>query len=65
MLYSTAVLSEIILAERALDEMPARQERRRLARLAAEVVRCCRGSFVERLLAALHRPAITTPGANR
>jgi hypothetical protein len=36
MLISTAMLSEVILAERRLDEMPARQERRRLARLAAE-----------------------------
>lgn len=65
MLISTAILSEVIRAERALDEMPASQERRRVARLAAEVARCCRVSFVGRLIAALHGPAITATGAIR
>ena len=58
MLTSTGMLSEIILAERRLDETPARQERRRIARLAAEVARCCRAGFVDRLLAAIGRPRI-------
>jgi hypothetical protein len=65
MLISTAMLSEVILAERRLDEMPARQERRRLARLAAEVARCCRVSFGGRLIAALDRLAIAARGAIR
>ena len=39
MLISTAMFSEVILAERRLEEMQARQERRQLARLAAEVAR--------------------------
>ena len=58
MLISTAMSSEVILAERQLQEMPANQERRRLAHLAAEIARCCRVSIVGRLLAALDRPAI-------
>ena len=56
MLISTPMLSEIILAERKLEETPAHQERRRLARLAAEIARCCRVGLVDRLLAALDRP---------
>ncbi len=58
MLISTAMFSEVILAERRLEEMPARQERRRLAWLAAEVARCCRVGLVDRLLAALDRHEI-------
>jgi hypothetical protein len=58
MLISTGMLSEIVLAERRLEETPTRQERRRIARLAAEVARCCRDGFVGRLLAALDRPRI-------
>jgi len=65
MLISTAILFEVIRAERALDEMPASQERRRLARLVAEVARCCRVSFVGRLIATLHGPAIAATGAIR
>ena len=65
MLISTAILSEVIRAERALDERPASQERRRVARLAAEVARCCRVSFVGRLIAALYGPAIAATGAIR
>jgi len=65
MLISTAILSEVIRAERALDEMPASQERRRVARLAAEIARCCRVSFVHRLIAALERRAIAATGAIR
>ena len=61
MLISTAMLSEIILAERKLEESPERQERRRIARLAAEIARCCRVGLVHRLLAALdpHQIALT------
>jgi hypothetical protein len=55
MLISTGMLSEIIPAERRLEETPARQERRRITRLAAEIARCCRVSLVDRLLAALDR----------
>ena len=62
---SAEILFDVIRTERALDEMPASQERRRLARLAAEVARCCRVSFVGRLIAALHGPAITATGAIR
>ena len=58
MLISTGMLSEIILAERRLEETPARQERRRITRLAAELARCCRISLAGRLFAALDRPAI-------
>jgi hypothetical protein len=65
MLISTAVLSEVIRAERALDEMPAIQERRRLARLAAQTARCCRVAFVGRLIAALNGRAIAAKGAIR
>jgi hypothetical protein len=65
MLISTAVLAEVVQAERALDEMPALQERRRLARLAAQVARCCRVSFVRRLVAALDGHAIRATGAIR
>ena len=62
MLISTAMLSELILVERKVEETPARQERRRIARLAAEIARCCRVTGVGRLLAALDRPwiALTT-----
>jgi hypothetical protein len=62
---STTILFDVIRAERALDETPARQERRRIARLAAEIARCCRVSFVDRLIAALHGRAIAAPGAVR
>jgi len=62
---SAEILFDVIRTERALDEMPASQERRRVARLAAEVARCCRVSFVGRLIAALHGPAITATGAIR
>jgi hypothetical protein len=65
MLISTAILSEVIRAERALDEMPASQERRRVAWLAAEIARCCRVSFVHRLIAALEGRAIAATGAIR
>ena len=65
MLISTALFSEVILAERRLEEMPARQERRRLARLAAEAARCCRVSIVGRLLAALDRLAIAPAASLR
>ena len=58
MLISTGMLSEIILTERRLEETPARQERRRITRLAAEIARCCRVGLVERLLAALDRHEI-------
>ena len=62
---SAEILFDVIRAEQALAEMPAHQERRRLARFAAEVARCCRVSFVDRLLAALNRPAIANAGGNR
>jgi hypothetical protein len=65
MVISTAMLSEVVLAERRLEETPARLERRRLARLAAEVARCCRVSFVRRLIAALDGHAIRATGAIR
>ena len=55
---SAELLFDVIRTERALAETPALQERRRLARLAAEIARCCRVSIVGRLLAALDRPAI-------
>ena len=58
MLISTGMLSEIILAERRLEETPARQERRRITRLAAEIAQCCRVGVVGRLLAALDRHEI-------
>ena len=62
---SAEILFDVIRTERALDEMPESQERRRVARLAAEVARCCRVSFVGRLIAALHGPAIAATGAIR
>jgi hypothetical protein len=62
---SAQILFDVIRTERALDEMPASQERRRVARLAAEVARCCRVSFVGQLIAALHGPAVAAAGAIR
>ena len=62
---SSAILFDVVSAERALVEMPARQERRRTARLAAEVARCCRVSVVDQLLAWLDRPAIVAAGGAR
>jgi hypothetical protein len=62
---SAEILFDVIRTERALDEMPASQGRRRVARLAAEVARCCRVSFVGRLIAALYGPAIAATGAIR
>jgi hypothetical protein len=62
---SAEILFDVIRTERALDEMPASQERRRVARLAAEVALCCRVSFVDRLIAALHGPTIAAAGAIR
>ena len=54
-----------IRAERTLAEAPANRERRRIARLAAEIARCCRVGLVDRLVAALHRPLIGRAGALR
>jgi hypothetical protein len=65
MLIFTGLLSRIILAERMLEETPARQERRRIGRLAAEIARCCRVGLVDRLLAALQRPGIALTGGLR
>jgi hypothetical protein len=65
MFSSSQILYDVIRAERALDEMPASQERRRHARLAAEIARCCRVSFVHRLIAALDGRAIAATGAHR
>jgi hypothetical protein len=62
---SAEILFDVIRTERALDEMPASQERRRVARLAAEVARCCRVSFVHRLIAALHGTAVAAARAIR
>jgi len=62
---STEILLHAIVAERALDEMPAHQERRRLARLVAELARCCRVSLVHRLAAAFDWPADRATGAIR
>jgi hypothetical protein len=60
------ILFDAIRAERALDQMPAIQERHRLARLAAEIARCCRLSIMDRLTSALlGGPAIATRGAVR
>jgi hypothetical protein len=55
---SAELLLYVIRTERALADSPANQERRRIARLAAEISRCCRVSIVDRLLAALDRPVI-------
>jgi hypothetical protein len=63
--HSSVILFDVIRIARALDAMPASQERRRIARLAAEVARCCRVSFVDRLGAALNGPAIAATGAIR
>jgi hypothetical protein len=62
---SAELLLDVIRTERALAETPAFQERRRLARLAAEIARCCRVSIVGRLLAALHRTAIVLAASLR
>ena len=55
---SAELLLDVIRTERAHAETPARQEHRRLARLAAEIARCCRVGLVARLLAALDRPEV-------
>jgi hypothetical protein len=62
---SAAILFDVIRNERTLAELPARQERRRLSRLAFEIARCCRVSVVDQLLAWLDRPAIVAAGAVR
>ncbi len=53
---SAELLLDIIRTEQELAEAPANRERRRIARLAAEIARCCRVGLVDRLLAALDRP---------
>ncbi len=55
---SAELLLDVIRNERALADTPASQERRRLARLAAEIARCCRVSLAGHLVAALRRPTI-------
>ena len=62
---SAELLLDVILNERALADTPASQERRHLARLAAEIARCCRVSLAGRLFAALGRPAIALRGGLR
>lgn len=47
------ILADVVRRERALDASPARAERRRLARLAESVVRCCRPTTIARLRAAV------------
>lgn len=53
------ILADVVRRERALEASPARAERRRLARLAEAVARCCRPTAVARLRALLRagRPA--------
>jgi hypothetical protein len=63
--HATAILFDVVRREQALVEMPARQERRRVAQLAAEIARCCRLSIVDQLLAWLDRPAIVAAGGAR
>jgi hypothetical protein len=55
---SAELLLDVIRTERALADAPASHEHRRMARLAAEIARCCRISLAGRLFAALDRPAI-------
>jgi len=45
MLISTGMLSEIILAERRLEETPARQERRRIIAVGTTSVRTLESAF--------------------
>ncbi len=53
------ILADVVRRERALEASPARAERRRLARLAEAVARCCRPTAIARLRAfvASIRPA--------
>ena len=62
---STEVLLDVIRTERARGERPASQERRRVTRLAAEIARCCRTSFLDRLVARIDGPASASIGAIR
>lgn len=53
------ILADLVRRERALEALRARAERRRLARLAEAVARCCRPTAIGRLRALLRagRPA--------
>ena len=62
---STELLLDAIRTERALAEKPAIQERRRFARLAAEIARCCRTSILDRTRTALGRAVNAVPAGIR
>ena len=47
------ILADVVRRERALEASPARQERRRVARLAEAIARCCRPGAIARLRAAV------------
>ena len=55
----TVIFADLIHWERVAEATPARLERRRIARLAEELARCCRTTVGARLRAALRRPART------
>ena len=61
MTFQTEILADVVRRERALATSPARAERRRIARLAEAVARCCRPTAIARLRALLRtgRPART------
>lgn len=62
---STELLLDAIRTERTLAERPAIQERRRFARLAVDIARCCRASIVDRMRTALGRAVSAVPARAR
>ena len=57
MTFQTALLADIARRERAEAASPARLERRRVARLAEAIARCCRTTVAGRLRRAIARAA--------
>lgn len=57
------ILADVVRHERALEASPARAERRRLARVAEAVARCCRPTAVARLRAAVRGTLASTRAA--
>jgi len=53
MSFQTAILADVSRRERAAAASPAHLERRRVARLAEAIARCCRPGAVARLRAAV------------
>lgn len=51
--FQTAMLADLVRRERAAEASPRRLERRRMARLAEAIARCCRATVAGRVRDAL------------